>query len=497
MLKTKLNNEHHYPRVVIAGNHGSAGKTTVATGLCAALTRKGFSVQPYKKGPDFIDPMWLTAASDNRICRNLDFFMLEDYIMQTFQTAALNADISIIEGNKGLHDGLDTEGSNSTAAMARMLHAPVILVIDSRKITRGIAPLLMGYLNFEPDVWVAGVILNRVAGSRHEAKLRAAIERYCNIEVLGSIPRREELEIDERHLGLVPLKEHIGAYFIIDKIADVIEKNVNLEKIVEISRSKPKLPLSNLSEPPYPDKYTTGFNQNKVRIGVAIDRAFTFYYQENLEALREAGAELVPFSPLKDSHLPEVDGLYIGGGFPEMFLKELGENWSLKEEIRTAILNDLPVYAECGGLMYLAKNISWNGQTREMVGGLPCDIEITSRPQGRGYMILRTEFSTHMTEKQIGLLGKSNMKWNLPLGKTIRAHEFHYSRVTHYTEKVLFAYKVDRGYGLDGQQDGLLFHKVLASYAHLHSNAAPWWAPEFVRLINQTRSLPAEINAMV
>ena len=505
-------NRHSYPRFVIAGNHGSAGKTTISVGLCAALTGKGLSVQPFKKGPDFIDPMWLTASSGNRICRNLDFFMMKDQILQTFFNAAFDADISLIEGNKGLHDGLDTEGSNSTAAMARMLKAPVIMVIDTRKMTRGIAPLLLGYLNFESDVTFAGVILNRVAGLRHETKLRAAIERYCDIEVLGSIPRREELEIDERRLGLIPVKEHIGASCVIDEIADIVKENVDLEKIIELSGNLPEISESNLTlnsqkseegftlsakaqttaESQEVNNYKIEFNQNRVKIGVAIDRAFTFYYQENFDALRASGAELVPFSPLTDSQLPEVDGLYIGGGFPEMYLTELEKNRSLKEDIRTAILNDMTVYAECGGLMYLAKTISWSGQKTEMVGGLPCEIEITSRPQGRGYMTLKTEISSNITEEQMEPLHENNLGWNLPSGEIIRSHEFHYSRVVRFTENVTFAYKVKRGFGITGIQDGLIYHNVLASYAHLHNHAVTWWATKFVELAGRSHLVPVE-----
>ena len=511
-----LNNKSRYPRFVIAGNHGSAGKTTVSVGLCAALTGKGLSVQPFKKGPDFIDPMWLTAASGNRICRNLDFFMMQEQILQTFFKATFDADISLIEGNKGLHDGLDTEGSNSTAAMARMLKAPVILVIDTRKMTRGIAPLLLGYLNFESDVTFAGVILNRVAGLRHETKLRAAIERYCDIDILGSIPRREELEIDERRLGLIPVKEHIGASCVIDEIADIVKENVDLEKIIALSADLPEISESNLTlnsqqseeyftlsakaqtteESQEVNNYKIEFNQNRVKIGVAIDRAFTFYYQENFDALIASGAELVPFSPLKDSQLPEVDGLYIGGGFPEMYLTELEKNRSLKEDIRTAILNDMTVYAECGGLMYLAKTISWSGQKTEMVGGLPCEIEITSRPQGRGYMTLKTEISSNITEEQMEPLHENNLGWNLPSGEIIRSHEFHYSRVVRFTENVTFAYKVKRGFGITGIQDGLIYHNVLASYAHLHTHAATWWAPKFVKIAGRSHPVPVEDGAI-
>lgn len=445
------------PRVVISAPHRSSGKTTLSIGLCAALTKAGFKVQPFKKGPDFIDPMWLTAAT-GRDCRNLDFFMMgNNNILRSFQHAAAGADISVIEGNMGLYDGMELDGKGSTADLARLLKAPVILVIDASNMTRSIAPLVLGFKNFEPDVSIAGVILNKISGARHESKLRAAIKQYTDIEVIGAIPKTSRIGLIQRHLGLKPAREDERAVSIIESTSSVIKEYVDLEKLVGIARASLDIP-----EVKSRQKVSRG---TIVRIGVAMDRAFTFYYPENLEALKIAGAKLVPFSPMSDSHLPDVNGLYIGGGFPEVFMKELEENKSIRKEIHAAIENGMPVYAECGGLMYLARGISWNGMTREMVGGIPCDIIMHEKPKGHGYIKLETT-------------GKS---W---LGKNteIRGHEFHYSEVANLGD-VDFAYRVLRGRGVDGEQDGIVYKNTLASYAHLHSLSTSEWAEQFIAFV--------------
>ncbi len=445
------------PRVVISAPHRSSGKTTLSIGLCAALTESGLKVQPFKKGPDYIDPMWLTTAT-GRNCRNLDFFIMgNDNILSSFQRAAAGADISVIEGNMGLYDGMEVDGKGSTADLARLLKAPVILIVDASNMTRSIAPLILGFKNFEPDVSVAGIILNKVSGSRHESKLRAAIEKYTDIGVVGAIPKTPRIGLIQRHLGLKPAREDEQAVSIIESVSSVIKEHVDLEKLVGIAKASSGMPevaiRQKVSRGPF------------VRIGVAMDRAFTFYYPENLEALKTAGAELVPFSPISDSRLPDVNGLYIGGGFPEVFMKELEENKPVREEIRAAIENGMPVYAECGGLMYLARVISWDGITREMVGGLPCDIIMHEKPRGHGYI-------------KLVAAGKS---W-LGSKTEIKGHEFHYSEVTNLGD-VDFAYKVLRGKGVDGEHDGIMYKNTLASYAHLHSLGTPEWAERFVAFV--------------
>ena len=298
--------------------------------------------------------------------------MGQDGVRNTFLTGSRSADISIIEGNKGLYDSIDIEGENSTANIARILNCPVILVIDSARMTRSIAALVNGYKNFEPDINIAGVILNNVSGSRHEAKLRAALERYCQIEVLGCLPRSSQLNIPERHLGLIPQKEDSELIPAIENISKIVETNVNIDRIIEIAKNTPSIEGSK-------GQRVKGSKGADVKIGVPLDRAFSFYYLENFDALRDAGAEIVFFDTINDKNLPDVDGLYIGGGFPEMFMNEIEANASLRRDIHIAIENGMPVYAECGGLMYLSRSILWNGEIKKMVGVLPCDIEMTKR----------------------------------------------------------------------------------------------------------------------
>ncbi len=361
------------PRLTISAPHRSSGKSTVTIGLCAALSARGLKVQPFKKGPDFIDPMWHEAAT-GRPSYNLDFYMMgPEKIKKSFQKRAKGADISIIEGNMGLYDGIDIEGSDSTAGLARLLKSPVILVVDCYGMTRGIAPLVNGFCKFEPDTNVAGIILNKVKGSRHEKKLREAVERFCGVPVLGALPHQEEMGIKMRHLGLVPLKEEEGLLPVVSEMQKVITENLDLDKIIDIAFSAESL----VEELPQEDIV---ISEPAVRIGVAMDRAFTFYYPENLEALRAAGAELVPFSPLEDKDLPAVDALYIGGGFPEVHMEALEKNASMRKAVKDAAEGGMPVYAECGGLMYLCGSLVWEGLMCRMAEVFPCAIECRSGP---------------------------------------------------------------------------------------------------------------------
>ena len=454
------------PRIVISAPHRSSGKTTLSIGLCVALAKAGHKVQPFKKGPDFIDPMWLTAASD-RDCRNLDLFMMGDVeIMKSVQRNGAEADIAVVEGNMGLFDSIDVEGTGSTSDLARQLKAPVILVIDTRNMTRSIAPLVQGFTQFEPDINIAGVILNKVSGPRHEDKMRNVLERYCDIEVLGAIRTSPEIGIIQRHLGLQPAREALGSSEVIEQIEKIISESVDLDRVRAIAEAAPALPDIKID-----DSARHAQPAVRVRLGVAQDRAFTFYYPENLEALGAAGAELVPFSPLVDTELPEVDGLYIGGGFPEVFMDELEANSSLREQISTAAAAGMPIYAECGGLMYLSRRMSWKDESREMVGALPCDIVMHEKPGGHGYMKLAA----------IGDAG-----WFRP-GLIIKGHEFHYSEVTGLNDaETAFAYKVLRGNGVDGEHDGIIHGNILASYTHLHSLGSPGWAEGFVEFVKNS-----------
>jgi cobyrinic acid a,c-diamide synthase len=460
------------PHLLISAAHKSSGKTTVTVGLCAALAARGHQVQPFKKGPDYIDPMWLGQAA-GRPCHNLDFYTMGPLeIRSTFARYSAGADICIIEGNKGLYDGLDLHGSNSNAALARLLGSPVVLVIDARGMTRGIAPLILGYQAFDPEIRIAGVILNQLGGSRHEEKLRAVIEHYTDVKVLGAVHHQGDLEIVERHLGLIPSNEAGQADVRIQRIAQAIAAQVDLEAILEISRQAQSWDRV-LAAPRRPDPVPD------IRIGIARDSAFGFYYPGDLDAMRAAGAEIVPFDTLRDARLPDVDALFIGGGFPETHMAALERNAALRAEVRSFVEAGMPVYAECGGLMYLARRITWHGETREMVGVLPADVLMHDRPMGRGYVRLQ---ETGNSPWPMGGRGEDSGE--------ISAHEFHHSSLVNLGGNLPFAYRVLRGTGIDGKHDGLVYKNVLASYAHLRDVDGHHWVRRFVdhvRRRKQTR----------
>jgi cobyrinic acid a,c-diamide synthase len=454
-------------QVFISAAHKSSGKTLVSTGLCAVYRRRGMRVAAFKKGPDYIDPAWLTKASGGP-CWNLDFFtMSQEEILACFEVHRQGAEVTVVEGNKGLFDGLDVKGSDSNAALAVALDLPVLLVIDVTGITRGIAPLLAGYTGFDPDVRIAGVILNRVAGPRQESKLRAAIECYSDLPVLGAIGRDPRLVIEERHLGLVPGNEDPEASARIEKIADVIEATVDLDAVLALTgrRQKPESVAVSAPAKRAADK------RDPVRIGIARDRAFGFYYPDDLDAFENAGAELVPFNTLEDEGLPQVEGLFIGGGFPEYFLEELSANVSLREDIRAFIENGGPGYAECGGLMYLSRSIAWQGSEFPMVGVIAGDTKVSNRPVGRGYMRLRAMPNHPWPQVQAAS------------GRTYNVHEFHYSSLEMIDSPLTTVYSVDRGHGLDGTRDGIRVHNLLATYAHQRHVAANPWVNAFVDFV--------------
>ncbi len=458
-------------RLLISAAHKSSGKTLISIGLCAAYRNRGMRVSAFKKGPDYIDPLWLGQAS-GQPCWNLDFFTMgKQEIQSCFFRHQHGADITLVEGNKGLHDGLDVLGSDSNAALATLLDLPVVLVLDVSGITRGVAPLLTGYACFDPQVRIAGVILNRVAGPRQEGKLCAAIEHYTDFPVLGAIGRAPQLAINERHLGLVPENEDHGAAQRIEQIASVIEDTVDLDTVLSLTavpQGRSKFPLA--SSPPGPAPL-----ESKVRIGIARDRAFGFYYPDGLAAFGKAGAELVPFDTLNDNQLPEVDGLFIGGGFPECFLGPLSDNADLREAIRSFIEGGGPAYAECGGLMYLTRSIRWQSAQASMVGVIPADTEVLPRPVGRGYMQFRTSV---------------NHPWPMARDsgdKLHHVHEFHYSRLNGLASDVSTVLSVERGYGLDGSRDGIHIHNLLATYAHQRHLQENPWVDAFVAFVRAAR----------
>jgi cobyrinic acid a,c-diamide synthase len=449
-------------RVFISAAHKSSGKTTVSIGLCAALAARGLAVQPFKKGPDYIDPLWLSSAAAGRACRNLDHnTMTPAEIGALFRRHAAGTDIAVIEGNKGLHDGIDLEGTDSSAALAELLRAPVVLVIDAGGITRGVAPLLLGLRDFNPGLRFAGVVLNKVAGARHEAKLRAAIERYTDIPVLGALPRSDALVIAERHLGLVPANEAHGASKRIAALGAAVAAGIDLDRLLQAASAAPPL----RGRPPAPQAATAA----RGRVGVAHDHAFGFYYADDLDMLEAEGFAVVPFNAVHDPHLPpDLDGVFIGGGFPETQMDALEANASLRADIRAAVAGGMPVYAECGGLMYLSRSITWQGTRRAMVGALPGDAVMQARPQGKGLVRLRETGLSPWPDTQAG---------------TIPGHEFHHAALVNLPPDTRFAYDVLRGHGITGDADGIVLGRTLAAFTHLRGVGPCPWPRRFAALM--------------
>ncbi|MEW6405523.1 MAG: cobyrinate a,c-diamide synthase [Chloroflexota bacterium] len=484
-----MSQELRLPRLVIAAPQGRSGKTTVTLGLCAALRARGLKIQPYKKGPDYIDPSWLSEAA-GQACRSLDPFFYEkpESLLGAFVGSAQNADISLIEGNHGLFDSFDDTGVGSTAAVARTLNAPILLVVNATRLGRSAAAIVHGCQTFEPGTNIAGVVLNNVARGRHEARIREAIESHCHIPVVGAVPRDENLAIPDRHLGLIPRAEEETLLSALTNCQQAVEQNLDLERVLQIANSAPPLEVGRIVNP---TSRVTNPTYESPRIGIFRDCAFTFYYPENLAALEEAGAELVFINALTDTNLPPVDALYIGGGFPEIFMDELSANIGLRTSVKHAVENGLPVYAECGGMMYLSRRIIWGERSAEMVGVLPCEIEMTNKPQGHGYVVAEVDQNNPFFAK----------------GIVLRGHEFHNSRIVHVRRTVfseidpsedesrlggqvqkgrcdalaLTAYKLSRGTGLGNGRDGFLVHNVLASYTHLHVGGATEWARGLVQ----------------
>ncbi len=448
-------------RIYLSASRKSSGKTCLSIGLLHTLARQGVKTQPFKKGPDYIDPMWLSRAA-GRPCYNLDYNTQTS--QEVLETAARGsaADYSLIEGNLGLFDGMAADGSDSNAALAKLLQAPIALILDSEGMARGIAPLVLGYQQFDSDLQWAGVILNRTAGSRHESKLIHAVEQHTDLPVLGAVGRSPDMQLAERHLGLITHAEQADADQRIEKIGRVVAESVDVERLLSLAGS----PVADLkteapTSAPAPD----------LRIGYARDAAFGFYYADDLEQFARLGAELVPFDALHDTDLPEMDGLWLGGGFPETQAEALSANASMKEAMHDRIAAGLPTYAECGGLMYLSRQISWEGQTHEMVGVVPGDCVMDSRPQGRGLVELEAT---------------GDFPWpEVPSGLQVPAHEFHYSRLENLKDDLQWGWQVRRGTGTTGEMDGLILGNLFANYCHLRHTKRFEWIRYFLGFVRE------------
>jgi cobyrinic acid a,c-diamide synthase len=469
------------PRLVVSGLRGGSGKTILSLSLISSFKKKGIAATPFKKGPDYIDAGWLALASGVP-CYNLDLFMMTpDQAFRSFLEHTRTSGVAVIEGNRGLYDGVDHEGTYSTAALAKLLKAPVIIIMDCTKSTNTVAAMVLGCQKMDPDVSIGGVVLNRVATARQESVIRKAIDRVCGVPVLGAIPRLKQDPFPERHMGLTPFQEHKGLADSIETVAGIGEKYLDLDAVMEVAnnagelktevRSQRAVASSQKSEVSKEGRRTTGDElpttdyrpptTDSLRIGIIRDSAFQFYYQENFEELEKRGATLIEASPLQAKELPDLDALYIGGGFPETHAISLAENRSFRYSLYSAIQGGLPVYAECGGLMYLGKNIILDDNTYPMVGALPITFGLEKRPRAHGYTIVEVvNANSYFPEKTV-----------------LKGHEFHYSHVLEIDrDAVTMAFDVKRGQGIIDNRDGMCYKNVLAAYTHLHAVGSPEWA---------------------
>lgn len=446
------------PRVMIAGLAGDSGKTLVSLGLTKLLKEEGHNVAAFKKGPDFIDGAWLGAAS-GKAAHNLDtFLMSKETIYRSIGRVSRHSGMAIMEGNRGVFDGVDASGSHSSAELAKMTRTPVLLVVDVTKVTRTVAALVLGCQTLDPELPLKGVILNRVATVRQENVIRAAISSATNLPVVGVIPKLKAEHLPSRHLGLVTAMEHPRVTEALQAVKEAVRDHVDIGVVLTIARGAGSLKYDD------PPRLPSPVSEKTVRIGVLRDRAFSFYYPENLSLLEDAGATLLPMSPMEDSEIPAIDALYAGGGFPEVYAEKLADNKEFRECLAKRIDDGLPVWAECGGLMYLSRSLTFNGRKYPMVGAVPVDVEQMGRPQGHGYVRAEVDGKNPFFED----------------GTELKGHEFHYSRLLDAGDKVTTILKLKRGVGIGGGRDGILEKNLVASYTHLHALGAPKWAPSFV-----------------
>lgn len=544
---------HKIPGLVIAGLKGGTGKTVISLGITAAWRTLDIHIAPFKKGPDYIDAGWLAQAAD-RPCYNLDTFLCSpEQTQHTFYKQANHSDIALVEGNRGLYDGIDIDGRTSTAEIAKLLNLPVLIVLDCTKSTRTMAALLMGCIHFDPHVNIMGVILNQVAGKRHEGKVRDNIKQFCNIPVFGAVPKLSADDFPERHMGLVPSVEHALAVQSVEAAAKVARSYIDLDTLyqscIRISQEifpkdiknsdkkpadlasatttlsnqapSPTIPPESCNPVPVPkgelqgspsasptgtaagskDSLVTGridessstpprkkgnssikkespprkkdapsdekgnIHREPV-IGIIKDSAFQFYYPDNLEALEEKGATLEFISPLSQSTIPPVDAIYMGGGFPETHAAQLAENESFRKHLKELAAMGLPIYAECGGLIFLGKSLTLDGHTYPMTDILPLNFGMSKRPVGHGYTAVEVVNPNPFYE----------------VGQLIKGHEFRYSSVIdiEYEEEDM-AFAMKRGKGIIHKKDGFFKNNVFGTYTHVLSVSTPEWADAVFR----------------
>jgi cobyrinic acid a,c-diamide synthase len=449
--------------LVIAGLSGGSGKSVVTVGLIAALAGQGRVVVPFKKGPDYIDAGWMKLAA-GRSCYNLDpYLMTEEAILHSFHNRCRGADLVVVEGNRGLYDGVNPEGLYSTAELALLLKLPILLVVNCTKTTRTVAAMVLGCMRLDERVDIRGVILNQIATERQRLLITRAVEHDTGLPVLGAVPRMEKDIFPMRHLGMIPHQEYSGSDQALAFLAGTVTANCDLDRILEIAVPVGRIADARIEVEAQPAG-------ERLRIGVLQDAAFQFYYSENLEALTRAGADIISINALEDSVLPELDGLYIGGGFPETSAQELADNETFRHSVRRAAEDGLPIYAECGGLIYLGTSIVMHGCEYPLAGVFPIRFGMSDKPQAHGYSIFTVD-------------GPNPFYRN---GIEIKGHEFRYSTVLEWGgEPAELALKMKRGKGFAGGRDGLTKKNVLALYTHVHAEGTLEWA---TGLINRCRT---------
>ncbi len=459
--------------VMIAGLAGGSGKSVVSVGLTAAFSAQGKKVVPFKKGPDYIDAGWLKLAAGNQ-CYNLDQYLMEEESVHTsFGRRVVGSDIVLVEGNRGLYDGVNADGGFSTADLAVSLNIPVILVVNCTKTTRTIAALVLGCMKLDERVDIRGVVLNHVATPRQKRIITEAVEKYTGLPVLGVIPRLKRDIFPMRHLGMIPYQEYHGCRKALSFLTEIVTKNVDLAAVESTMASVATDFKSGIEIRPC---------EKKVVIGVLQDAAFQFYYSENLEALESVGADLIKINALTEKLLPEIDGLYIGGGFPETSARELSANVEFRKSINNAAERGLPIYAECGGLIYLGESIVINDVEYDLAGVFPVRFGMAKKPQAHGYTIFEVI---------------KNNPFYLP-GTVVKGHEFRYSTILDFTGKIDdLTVKMKRGVGFLEGYDGLCTKNTLAMYTHIHAEGTPEWAPAFIKRCLDGKNMmknPTSIN---
>lgn len=445
--------QHKIKSIIVAGLSGGSGKSVVSVAITAHLRRSGLHVVPFKKGPDYIDAGWLSQAAGSP-CYNLDpYLMTSDLISSSFRRYAAGFDYAVVEGNRGLYDGVDADGGYSTAELGVQLDIPILLVVNCTKVTRTVAAMVLGCRELDPRIRISGVVLNNIATARQESVIRKSVEKYTGIPVVGVVPRQKKDIFPMRHLGVTPHQEAGSVEDVIGELAELAEQHLDMERILE------------LMNPVSIDAVNVAGQMNQdddVTIGVIRDKAFQFYYEENLQALRDNGAKLVMIDALESNSLPEgLNGLYIGGGFPETSAQKLAENVSFRDSVKAHAEVGLPIYAECGGLIFLGRSIILDGKEYPLAGVFPVTFGISRKPQAHGYSIFKAEGDNPFYSK----------------GSTIKGHEFRYSTILRWDgSDGDLSVVMDRGTGFMNGRDGLVRNNVFALYTHVLASGTPEWA---------------------